>query len=695
MNKVESKCNLKYPSLRGFCVSPMACAKMGTDDSPLEPRRISRSGYLCSADLDDALAAMDLHPHMMYGALMSSLDVLRQSIRDVFPAVVSVRLVLVLLLLPAFSIMFPLVVVERFLEISGMLIVVAEASFLVWLHRLRSRLNVVKPVVQRLQPAKALDIFQRTLIQVDQCAKWSEWLEGWFKKTPMSKIKRGNVQEFFAWAFYSKYLSELDAAEKHELEEMIKEWECERRYGWSFHEGYTSGVEPMRINFDPIQAWYHPLWYYDAWLLKMLCVAVETSVLHAAILGLRLATRSAMQLMGFTRCKTGQLSYYHRPPPAYPGLLVERGKPVPPSQDSPVVLIHGLGVGITPYLRFIRMLGRSRECFVIELPEVSQACCELEMADALHEMLKAHGHDKAVFLAHSYGTFVMSWVLQHIVARTVLLDPVALLLAQPDVAYNFLYRHPDNPMLKIVANFVRWELFSAHVLMRHFYWHHNVLWKEDLPPDSLVALGLKYGQVGSESILKAYWEILGAGNAHYIRRYLEDHQRYKFFGWKVFSTVAFSSVMRHGRVVLRGIRLVKALRLGKAAGAVAAASTSWANLGGFVGQAIAGSLLDDGDTTTAVATAAGGWAGGLAGSGVAAAAASTLGIEALGAGSVAGGLMVCGSLSAVGAVAGAGLAFAVKRLVADQAGAQADRTSEYYDCPLRLLGSADDDALLQ
>mmetsp|Transcript_897 Transcript_897/g.2087 ORF Transcript_897/g.2087 Transcript_897/m.2087 type:complete len:391 (+) Transcript_897:36-1208(+) len=156
------------------------------------------------------------------------------------------------------------------------------------------------------------------------------------------------------------------------------------------------------------------------------------------------------------------------------------------------------------------------------------------------------------------------------------------------------------------------------------------------------------------------------------------------------AVLAGGAVMRHGRVVLRGIRLVKALRLGKAAGAVAAASTSWANLGGFVGQAIAGSLLDDGDTTTAVATAAGGWAGGLAGSGVAAAAASTLGIEALGAGSVAGGLMVCGSLSAVGAVAGAGLAFAVKRLVADQAGAQADRTSEYYDCPLRLLGSADD-----
>ena len=29
---------------------------MGTDGSPLEPRRISRSGYLCSADLDETFS---------------------------------------------------------------------------------------------------------------------------------------------------------------------------------------------------------------------------------------------------------------------------------------------------------------------------------------------------------------------------------------------------------------------------------------------------------------------------------------------------------------------------------------------------------------------------------------------------------------------------------------------------------------
>lgn len=38
----------------------------------------------------------------------------------------------------------------------------------------------------------------------------------------------------------------------------------------------------------------------------------------------------------------------------------------------------------------------------------------------------------------------------------------------------------------------------------HFYWQQNVLWKEDLPPDSLVALGLNKGKTRSE--VKAYCE---------------------------------------------------------------------------------------------------------------------------------------------------------------------------------------------
>lgn len=151
------------------------------------------------------------------------------------------------------------------------------------------------------------------------------------------------------------------------------------------------------------------------------------------------------------------------------------------------------------------------------------------------------------------------------------------------------------------------------------------------------------------------------------------------------AVLAGGAVVRKGRVVLKGVRLMKVLRLTKAAGA------SWANLGGFVGQAIAASILDDGDAATALATTAGGWAGGVAGGGAAAVVASAVGVESLGAGSVVGGLVICSSLSAMGAVAGAGLAYAAKKAVDRRtASAEVVRTAEYYDCGLRLIGDADD-----
>merc|ERR1712217_664693 len=109
--------------------------------------------------------------------------------------------------------------------------------------------------------------------------------------------------------------------------------------------------------------------------------------------------------------------------------------------------------------------------------------------------------------------FVTSWVVRSrpdIVSRLVLLDPVCFLLSQPDVAFNFLYRRPTNPFTVAVANFVRWELFSANVLMRHFYWYHNVLWKNELPEQCVVALS------GKDDIInaRAVRQYLGEGSRH-------------------------------------------------------------------------------------------------------------------------------------------------------------------------------------
>merc|ERR1712032_1662689 len=105
------------------------------------------------------------------------------------------------------------------------------------------------------------------------------------------------------------------------------------------------------------------------------------------------------------------LSYFRYAPPAPPpGLLLVDGvvasaeEPLPP-----IVFIHGLGVGLVPYVPFLRRLCYTRrEIFVLELPEISQVCCEtvlppVEMVDAVVAMLKEHGRSCACFMAHSYG----------------------------------------------------------------------------------------------------------------------------------------------------------------------------------------------------------------------------------------------------------------------------------------------------
>lgn len=133
-------------------------------------------------------------------------------------------------------------------------------------------------------------------------------------------------------------------------------------------------------------------------------------------------------------------------------------------------------------------------------------------------------------------------------------------------------------------------------------------------------------------------------------------------------------VARRGRVLLRGAKLARALRVSKAA------ASGWTSLGGFFGQSLASMLLDDGDAATAAMTATGGWAGGLAGTSVA----TMCGAEALGFGSLTGGLMVSASIGCAGALAGAGVAYGLRRTL-DTGDGKTDRSTSYHEGALRLL----------
>ncbi len=92
---------------------------------------------------------------------------------------------------------------------------------------------------------------------------------------------------------------------------------------------------------------------------------------------------------------------------------------------------------------------------------------------------------------HSFGTCVATWLLRspkicHMIKNVVLLDPVSILLSEPDVMNNFLYK----PMSEIIRRgtlldfaifFVsRTEVFTEHYLRRHFSWYNSELWLEDI-----------------------------------------------------------------------------------------------------------------------------------------------------------------------------------------------------------------------
>ncbi|KAJ1476217.1 hypothetical protein T484DRAFT_1825587 [Baffinella frigidus] len=82
---------------------------------------------------------------------------------------------------------------------------------------------------------------------------------------------------------------------------------------------------------------------------------------------------------------------------------------------APIVLIHGIGVGLLPYMSLIRQLFEA---------------------------------ERGLMVGHSYGSLVSSWMLQldpSIVSGSVLIDPVALFLHRVDTLFSFIYAGSPKP----------------------------------------------------------------------------------------------------------------------------------------------------------------------------------------------------------------------------------------------------------
>lgn len=178
------------------------------------------------------------------------------------------------------------------------------------------------------------------------------------------------------------------------------------------------------------------------------------------------------------------ISYWHRPHTSKTKL--------------PLVFIHGIGIGLYPYTKFLDELNSSVGTpddhvgiLALEIMNISfrlthAALSREQTALEIFQIINQHfGPDqKFVLVSHSYGTVVTTHLLQSpLLSRNigpiVLIDPVSICLHLPSVAFNFTRRIPRDANEYQLYYFASMDPGVSHTLSRKFFWNENVLWKED------------------------------------------------------------------------------------------------------------------------------------------------------------------------------------------------------------------------
>lgn len=371
--------------------------------------------------------------------------------------------------------------------VSGLLLL--EIAFLALIYRPhKARLARLAEHPPPLTCPERLVLFERCVANIPN---WERYLLVWFLDADPSEIKRDNVRDFLLWAFFDRDASGDETPDDEEQLELLLR-RTESLLGRELPPGRGS-ANPLRLTIDPIHVRYHSvIWYGIIALLDLI-------------------THAILRFHGFT---------YHAPPTTtiqaltatFPPTAVLRTLPLPFTQRAispapslpywhrphrstthlPILFLHGIGIGLWPYTRFLSTLTSdpSIGLIALELLPISARLTAppLSRPDFLRQLraiLAAHGWGDFVVVSHSYGSVLTTHVLGDddlgVRARAaVLVDPVSVLLHMPDVAYNFTRRAPRRANEWQLWFFASMDAGVAGALGRHFFWRENIVWREEL-----------------------------------------------------------------------------------------------------------------------------------------------------------------------------------------------------------------------
>ncbi|THH13832.1 hypothetical protein EW146_g6434 [Bondarzewia mesenterica] len=297
----------------------------------------------------------------------------------------------------------------------------------------------------------------------DKCAKImsARSMERWFSQTS-SRVTRDNVTDWLLWALFSTHSGEI-----------LNEWQEELDHyttvfaevlGYPLERGSNTDLKTMRLTLDPVVMIHRPLLWY------MIVGLVDT------------LTSYSLFTHGFQHFNTRKC-FSAFPPRSILSLLSRTSidpdipywyRPHRSASKLPILFIHGIGIGLWPYISFLSdVIKRDPDVgiLVLEILPISMHITSppigrKAMCAAIERIMDAHSLPRVVVASHSYATLFV--------------DPIPFLLHHPSVAYNFVYRAPRQANEWQLWYFASRDPDIAHALARHFFWFENLLWKEEL-----------------------------------------------------------------------------------------------------------------------------------------------------------------------------------------------------------------------
>ncbi|KAI9592680.1 hypothetical protein BDF19DRAFT_450626 [Syncephalis fuscata] len=307
-------------------------------------------------------------------------------------------------------------------------------------------------------------------------------VQGWFLNSQLHQVRRDNALEWLAWAFYNQEPDSLSAGETTELHKMLDDIQEDVPFATEI--GRANDVKCMRLTFDPVRIFPRPLMVYV--------------LIHIG----QWFTTLCLKALGFRKEKTDHLIYWYRNP----------GDESLSQQTTPIVFVHGLSLGLTPYLRFFWQLcrrhGRDRPLVLLHLDHLTYRWPRLSIPSRLQivqtvcRIFDQHQLPPAIWMGHSFGTIVCAWMSNlddshRYLQRTILIDPVCFQLWEPELIHNALYRSPSDWLLQLLRCVISSEHGIALTLSRHFWWYENILLPQNLRKDSHVILAEHDGIINS------------------------------------------------------------------------------------------------------------------------------------------------------------------------------------------------------